>query len=66
MDSLPRLLIKLVQVNNLLHESHEIDETIKCPVDFKVLQKEQQKVNITGDKSILGHTQLQTMNKKGN
>ena len=34
-------------------------------MDFKILQKEQQKANIMGEIIILGHTRLQTITRKG-
>ena len=50
---------------NLPQENYAIDENIECPVDFKTLQKKQQKANIAGEEIILGHTRLQTITKKG-
>ena len=48
-DALSRLPTKLTPIQNLPQESYAIDENIECPIDFKILQKEQQKANITGE-----------------
>ena len=48
-DALSRLPTKPTPIQNLLQENYAIDENIECPVDFDILQKEQQKANITGE-----------------
>ena len=64
-DALSRLLTKSTSIKNRPKENYPINENIECLVDFKILQKEQQKANIMGEEIILGHARLQTITRKG-